>query len=100
MGKGNIGDHRMRKIAVDDITDEHLGEYNFYASYEDRWGKIKFLGSNSIHSLKREIKDRGISSAWITNDKDYWTVRGRFVYEWHYVPRYYQHRRGLLCTRR
>jgi hypothetical protein len=79
----------MRKIPVDEITDGHLKEYNFYASYTDRWGEINFLASNSLNALKKEIKNRGLPSAWITNAKDYWTVRGKFVYDWHYVPRYY-----------
>jgi hypothetical protein len=78
----------MRKIPVEDITDAHLSDYNFYASYKDRWGKIKFLGSNSLYAMKREIKDRGLHSAWITNVKDYWPVRGKLVSEWYYVPKY------------
>jgi hypothetical protein len=77
----------MKRKPVHEITHEHLGDYLYYAQYQDR-GKQFFLGCDSIKTLKEDVKDRQLRSCWITINEGCFSAGQHATYEWLYIPKY------------
>lgn len=65
---------------------------NFTFNYMPDMGKNRgstiLVIRHSEHSIKKAVKEIGLTSVHICRDKDYWTVRDILTQEWVYCPRY------------
>jgi len=48
-----------------------------------------FFVRHSEYAIKKLVKELGLTSIYITRDKDWWSVYQHLTQEWVYTPRYH-----------
>lgn len=78
----------MKKVYEIDVNE--IGDYVYYA-YFTVFTPTKeltcFLGSDSLNNLKKEIKQRGITIAWISTNKGMLSYGQNICNTIPYIPR-------------
>jgi len=65
------------------------GERSFEKENFEFTHKGKVYIRHSESSIKRLVKDLGLSDVYITRDEGWWNVYQHLTQEWMYTPRYY-----------
>jgi len=80
----------MAKKPVFRVTDKEMWDYEYQAKF---WEQNKYkadliiLASNSLTNLKREIREKGVTLAWITCKSGLLSYGQNIVNEYPYKPR-------------
>jgi hypothetical protein len=74
------------KKSVYDVDVSSMWNYKYQAKHDGRYG-LEVIASDSLINLKREIRDRGWTLAWITTSSGCLSYGQNLVDEYPYKPR-------------